>query len=319
VEQRETVERIVAACGLEPAAVARQGEGVTSVAWRVETNEGPMVVRIERPERPGSMRNAPARFDAQFALLSRLRALDARVPRPIATNRTVPADPLEGRAPWAVDALAEGAPFHEAGSPAEVARDLGALLATLHALPADGFGMLEDRPDLVRGSEEDAERGLLSRWATLWPFDGTPLIAHPVAPLAPHLVGSLGAMREQLLRYLDAPARSVCHGDLHGEHILERERRLGALIDFGDAFVAHPAWDVASFAHHNGWALTESLLEGYEPRRLLREVRLAEARQLAVALALQKVLKWRERDPARVPRMLAFLEETVPLAVRREA
>jgi Ser/Thr protein kinase RdoA (MazF antagonist) len=301
------VSLIVSACGLVPGRVVPLAEGVTAVAWRVETQDGPVVVRVAPPERSGSTRDASAQFEAQAAVLQRLA--DPRVPRHIATDRSVEHDPLDGRWRWSVDTFAAGVPFQEAGSPADAARDLGSLLAKLHTLPADGFGMLEDRQDVLRGCAADMETGLLSRWPVFWPFDGTPLIAHPVSRLAPQLLGAIARLRDPLLRYLDVPMRAVCHGDLHGGHILVEEGRLSALIDFGDAFVANPAWDLASFAHHNGWALTEALLEGYEPKRLLREVRLAEAQQLAVALALQKLVKWRERDPQRLERILGFLED----------
>lgn len=309
------IARIVAACGLEPHDLRVLGQGVTAIAWRVETDEGAVVVRVELPERPLSTANAPARFDVQAAAVLRLRALDERVPRHIATDRSIEADPLAGRWHWSVDSYASGTSFTEAGSPPEVARDLGGLLAALHALPVEGFGMLEDRSEVLRGGESGMTDGLLSRWATLWPFDGSPLIAHPVARLAPQHLEALARMRDPLLRYLAVPVAAVCHGDLHGEHILVEDGRLAHVIDFGDAYVAHPSWDLASFAHHNGWALTEALIEGYEPKRILREVRLAEAQQLAVALALQKVVKFHTRDERRLARMLTFLEETLPLAL----
>jgi hypothetical protein len=59
------------------------------------------------------------------------------------------------------------------------------------------------------------------------------------------------------------------------------------------------------------------LLEGYTSNSILREIRLAEAHQLAVMLALQKVDKHRGNEE-RLAQAVAFLEETLPLAVRRD-
>lgn len=314
---------VTAVVGDPPERVTALGSGVTTEGWRADTGDGPLAVLVDLPNesRPVHARGASAGYEARHALLERLHPLDGRVPRPLATNRSEGIDdPLGGALSWAVTELSQGTPFHEAGSPVEAARDLGGLLARLHALPVERYGMLEQTREALRGVADGLVEGILSRWPGLWPFDGAPLLAHPVVKVAPALLAELSALREQLLRYADVDHVAVCHLDLHGEHILVREGRLSGLFDFGDACIVPPAFDIASFAYHNGWLLVEALVEGYESNRIMREVRLAEAQQLAVALALQKVGKYTiYPNEARSARALTFLEETLPLALRRDA
>jgi len=314
----QVVALIAQAAGVQPRGARILGRGVTAIGWRVDTDSEPVVVRVALPE---DARTEPTRFEAEFAILEALHPLDARAPRPIATSSDEDIiDPLRGTLAWSVQTLVEGTPLDESASPLEAARDLGALLARMHTLPVEGWGLLEDRRGPLRGTASDAASGLVSRWANLWPYDGSTLLAHPIVRLRPTLLEPLSRLREQLTRYVEIDARAVCHSDLHADNILcDAEGRLTGTIDFGDAFVGYPAWDLANFAFHNGWPATEALIEGYESKTVMREVRLAEARQLAVPSALVKVRKYLDRDPARLERTLAFLEETLPLAIRREA
>jgi len=322
------VTAIARACGLTPRAAAPLADGVSTVAWRVETGGEALVVSVERPASLAGPRRVRAAFEARASLLERLHPRDPRVPRAIVTHADVDprADPLGGRLPWAVTSFVDGRPLGAGDPPARpdprerAARELGTLLRALHALPASGWGMLADERGAPRGVAGEPAKGLLVRWPGLWPFDGRPLIAHPIAPAAPHLVGALAALREPLLRWGDPTlARAICHGDLTPTHVLSSpDGALAGLIDFGDAMVAAPAWDLAGFAWHHGWPLLSTLLEGYEPRRLRREILLAEAQQLSIALAL----RYYDRDAASGrggERAVRFIEETLPLAIRRDA
>ena len=167
--------------------------------------------------------------------------------------------------------------------------------------------------------------GIRSRWGQQWPFDGHPLLAHPIARHAPDLIGPLGELREPLLRYVDPAAQvGVCHTDLFGAHTLVRDGRLAALMDFGDAAIVPVAFDLASFAYYHaaqrGWDALHTLLEGYEPRRVMRDVREAETYQLLVVLALQKVRKrTTSGEAALLGDAIEVLRAALPRAVRRDA
>lgn len=316
------------ATGDGPGEVRPLGRGMTCVAWAVEAgrHEVAVVVEIPREGRDAVHQEDPANLAARHAIHVALREADpnAPVPEPIACSATVQRDPLGGRWSWQVLALATGEELDATRHP-EAVRDLGHLLATLHALPVEGRGLLENRADAIRGRATTPTEGIESRWGQQWPFDGRPLLAHPIARHAPDLIAPLGDLREPLLRYGDPSAQvGVCHTDLFGAHALVRDGRLTAVMDFGDAAIVPVAFDLASFAYyhaaHRGWDALHTLLEGYEPRRVMRDVREAETYQLLVVLALQKVRKHTTSgDLARLPEALEVLRAALPLAVRRDA
>lgn len=316
------------ATGEAPGEVRPLGRGVTCVAWAVEAGrrEVAVVVEIPRAGRDATHQEDPANLAARHAIHLALRAghPDAPVPEPIECSATAERDPLDGRWSWQVLTLAAGEEL-DAGRHPEAVSDLGRLLARLHALPFEGRGALDDRADVIRGRVNAPLEGLLSRWERLWPFDGRPLLAHPVMRHAPDLAATLGELREPLLRYADAPAQvGVCHTDLYSKHLLVGEGRLAAVMDFGDAAIVPVAFDLASFAYyfaaHRGWDALDLLLAAYEPRRVMRDVREAEVYQLLTVLALQKVEKHtRSGDTARLPEALDVLRATLPRAMRRDA
>jgi Ser/Thr protein kinase RdoA (MazF antagonist) len=314
------IARIVrAATGETPSDLRIAGQGVTAVGWRAETSQGPVCVLIELPEasrQPGESANLHARVPVMAALHER----DPRCPRPIASSASdsMP-ESLRGGLPWLVTTWLEGEPVEAMTD--DIARDLGTLLAALHSIPCEGYGLLEDTADAVRGRETERGAAMVGRWYEgLWPFDGRALLTHPLARVEPRLLEPVGALRGALLRYAEPPAAAaVCHTDVNPSHVLVREGLLAGLIDFGDVAIVPPAFDIASFAYYSGWTAVEALLEGYAPNAVLRDVRRAEAQQLAVALALQKVEKHTKRRPdeERLRHAVAVLEETLPLATRR--
>jgi aminoglycoside phosphotransferase (APT) family kinase protein len=317
------------ATGESPDDLRPLGQGVTAAGWRVNVRGGPycVLIGIPREVQAAQGRDEPPQFGARHALLTALAAPDTvtpLVPRAIATSvEPDQTDPTGGRWAWQVTSLIEGTPAADAAAIApDVARDLGGVLAALHALPVEGFGPLEDTVDAVRGVAGDRAAGIIARWSPgIWPFDGRALLTHPVARLAPALLAPLSTLREPLLRYAEPPsAVAACHTDLNAGHLLLREGRLAGLIDFGDAAIVPPAFDIASFAYFQGWALTNALLEGYASNRILREIRLVEAQQLSVVLALQKIEKaTRAGDERRRQYALDFLAEALPMAAARRS
>jgi len=321
---------VIAATGDSPTDLRIVGQGVTAVAWRVEVDRvvegGAYCVLIGLPphgpesEWPG----AGGQIEARAAVLRALRERDARCPEVLgtATSEGVP-DRLR-RWSWMVTSWMRGAPLGVAGEmTAEVARDVGAVLAKLHAIPVTGHGLLADAGDEIRGASDVPGTDFTSRWGqALWPFDGRPLAAHPLIGVAPQLALQTGALREQLLAYGPQGARALCHTDFSPGHVWTEDGHLAGLIDFGDAAVLPPAMDIALFASTYGWEQTEALLGGYATNSVLRDIRRAEAYQLAVLVALQRIEKHAgpravRPDEARAERAVAFLEASLPLAVRR--
>ena len=321
-----TVARIVhAATGEDPDDLRIAGQGQTSVGWRVDAPGGPYCVLVEIPAaaRHERYREEPTIYAARHAILEGLQAAEAPAARPIATRATLDgSDPTGGRYDWMVTAWTPGEPLSDT-IPDGAATDLGRFLAALHGLPVEGYGRLEDRADMLRGSESEHRAGILSRWwPELWPFDGRALLSHPVVPAAHVLVTTIATLREGLLRFEEPRTQfALAHTDLNGSHIFVEDGRLAGVLDFGDAAIVPPAFDIASFAFHFGWDSTEALLDGYTTNGVFRDIRRAEAQQLSVALALQKIEKHTTAvpDEEKVASTITFLEQTLPLAVRRQA
>ncbi|MBT5773022.1 MAG: aminoglycoside phosphotransferase family protein [Dehalococcoidia bacterium] len=320
------IARIVhAATGVDPDDMRIAGRGQTSIGWRVDAPGGPYCVIVAIPPEARHQRyhDEPTNYAARHAVLTALANLHAGTARPIATAATIEgSDPADGRWDWIVTTWTQGAPTTGAITDT-VATELGRFLATLHSIPTQGFGWLQDTATTIRGAESTRHDGMLSRWyPDLWPFDGRPLIEHPLIRVAPQLVTTVSQLRELLLRFENERTEvALCHTDLNPEHILVDGDHLGGVIDFGDAAVVPPAFDIASFAYYFGWQSTEALLEGYTSNSVLRDIRRAEAQQLSIALALQKIEKHTVAipDEARLATAMAFLNETLPVAARRQA
>ena len=301
------------------------GRGVSTEGWRVETDGCTYCVLVAIPHEEYEARflNARPQMEARAVVTRALWSRDQRCPVPIATNRSAGVPEGLQRWSWLMTSWVEGTPWD--GASEVVAREMGALLRALHAIPSTGYGLVVDEPQdeeatEIRGEAEEPLAGFASRWgAALWPFDGRPLVGHPVARVAPQLALQAGMLREQLLKYAEVSARAVCHLDLNGAHIMVGEGHLVGLLDFGDAAVVPPAFDIASFAYFAGWETTEHLLAGYASNSVIRDIRRVEAQQLGVVLALKKIEKVLtvRPDEERLQRAIGFLEATLPLAMRR--
>ena len=312
-----------AATGEDPEDMRIAGRGQTSVGWRVDARGGPYCVLVSIPPDARHERHydQPTNYAPRHAVLAALAHLDTASARPIASAATLEgSDPADGRWDWIVTTWTEGTPPTN-GLTDSVATELGRFLATLHSIPTEGFGWLQDTATAIRGTEHHRRHGLISRWfPELWPFDGRPLIAHPLIHVAPQLVPTISQLREPLLRFEhERTELALCHTDLHPDHIRVDADQLGGVIDFGDAAIVPPAFDIASFAYYFGWQSTQALLRGYTSNSVLRDIRHAEAQQLAIALALHKIEKHAVRipDEERLATALAFLNETLPVAARR--
>jgi aminoglycoside phosphotransferase (APT) family kinase protein len=88
---------------------------------------------------------------------------------------------------------------------------------------------------------------------------GSYAVAGAVADAA---AGAVDARREALAA---VEVGSLCHGDLKLGHVLVDDDRLAGVIDWGDAVVGDPVWDIARFAHRADASSLSLLLEGYDP------------------------------------------------------
>jgi aminoglycoside phosphotransferase (APT) family kinase protein len=154
-----------------------------------------------------------------------------------------------------------------AGHPAF--REVGARLRRLHDVRLPGFGWLAEASwdeggdfSLLHRSWLDFLQGICSDVRSL---SGRYAIA---APLAAAAVAAIDAHAEALAA---VEVGALCHGDLKAAHILVDAGRLVGVIDWGDAVVGDPLWDIARFAHRAEAASLAGLLAGYEPERAMAD------------------------------------------------
>lgn len=143
----------------------------------------------------------------------------------------------------------------DAGPSREGWADLGRALGALHTLPHAGFGLLEDRSGALHGIASTPADGLCTRLKA-WPLNGGRLSAQPLIHHVPDLAFPLAALEPELWQVAETPS-ALCHTDLHAGQFLWQGGRLAALLDFGDAAIGPPAWDVASVAYFHGWNAAE--------------------------------------------------------------
>lgn len=86
----------------------------------------------------------------------------------------------------------------------------------------------------------------------------TPLERHPLIGTAPELALPIARLRDGLEGVICGET-ALCHTDLHREQFRWQEGRLSALLDFGDAAIGPPAWDLASIAYFHGWEVAEGV------------------------------------------------------------
>lgn len=224
--------------GAQPAQAELLGQGWNATAWRVPAPDGDLVVRVPRLDW------AAGEIERQACLMPRLRALGL----PVVDGSCVLRDDAS--------AVLAGVHHYVAGDPARargraqresLARQVGAFLARLHALPLDEYR--------ARGA---AER-------ELWPGrfgvlvarlrDGLPEGSRTwVDDSARHL---RGAMRT-------APLRVPLHDDLQPAHLLlDDAGALVAVLDWSGPQIGDPALDFRRLVQFFGTDFAELTLRNY--------------------------------------------------------
>jgi len=140
--------------------------------------------------------------------------------------------------------------------------DLGATLRRLHEVDLPGFGPLaevawkqHDEFTLPHGSWLGFLRSISSDTRRLADLCA---LAMPVAE-------AVEASLETHAEALSAVTGSLCHGDLKANHIFVDGDRLVGVIDWGDAVVGDPFWELARYAHRGDAPSLSLLMRGYDP------------------------------------------------------
>jgi aminoglycoside phosphotransferase (APT) family kinase protein len=142
-------------------------------------------------------------------------------------------------------------------------RELGAGLRRLHDVRLTGFGWLAEAARDERGDPSPVHGSWLGF------LNGIVGDARGLAQTHPIAVAVADAAMETIDEHAAALAAvevgSLCHGDLKPAHVLTNENRLAGVIDWGDAIVADPLWDIARLAQRVDAGSVSRLLEGYAP------------------------------------------------------
>ena len=160
--------------------------------------------------------------------------------------------------------LIDGLPL---AGPHPVLREVGVRLRQLHEVRVTGFGWLSDASWNGTGGfslRHGSWRGFLEDVVgEIRALAGSYAVADAVADAAAGAVDARG----EALAVLEVG--SLCHGDLKVGHVLVDDDRLAGVIDWGDAVVGDPVWDIARFAHRADASSLSLLLEGYDPGGVL--------------------------------------------------
>jgi aminoglycoside phosphotransferase (APT) family kinase protein len=141
--------------------------------------------------------------------------------------------------------------------------EVGADLCRLHGVTISGFGWLAEASWDERGEFTLGQPSWLTFLQAI--CDDTRRLADSYGFAATVADAAASAISDHADALAAVEAGVLCHGDLKAAHILVDAGRLAGVIDWGDAVVADPWWDIARFAHRSPAASLSLLLQGYRP------------------------------------------------------
>src|SRR5499427_5597382 len=143
--------------------------------------------------------------------------------------------------------------------------EVGSGLRRLHDVRLPGFGWLAEASRDERGDFSLLHNSWLSFLKGICSDTRSLADSYVVAALVAEAAAA--ALDAHAAALAAVEVGSLCHGDLKAAHILVDADRLAGVIDWGDAVVGDPLWDIARFAHRADGGAVSLLLEGYDPAR----------------------------------------------------
>ncbi|MFA3918133.1 aminoglycoside phosphotransferase family protein [Ruegeria hyattellae] len=215
--------------------------------------------------------------------------------------------------PWVLEPLLVGSHPARGALPAQVSRALGQTLAALHQVPVHGFG----RPvridgDCILGATSDPFEGVLQRFEHPLPESWAQDFLHPALAAAPEIeAGARTLLHEVSLQMAELPP-VLCHTDLHERQLICDGDRLVGLLDFGDATLLDPHWDLGSVLYFHGDRNFRQVFDAYQGSARLTQCQPDLAAAFSVAIALHHAA--RSRLPGkghRLARALAHIRQVI--------
>jgi len=189
-----------------------------------------------------------------------------------------------------------------AGHPAFL--EVGVGLRRLHDVRLPGFGWLAEASWDERGDFSLMHSSWLGFLKSI--CGDARSLADSYVVAAPVAEAAAAALDAHAAALAAVEVGSLCHGDLKAAHILVNAGRLAGVIDWGDAVVGDPLWDIARFAHRADAGSVSRLLEGYDPERVMVD-------ELAWRVPLYGVL-WRLVDAIVAHRLGRHVEASLEAA-----
>ena len=239
------------------------GEGWACVAYRVPTSRGDLALRVPKP---GSWWAAPD-LEREAALLPLLESRGLPVPREARILRGAGRGDEGGMVLGALQTVIAGRPAHELprgrAERAQLARDLGGFLWSLHAMPLSG----PESPEEAGVSAAPGWAPQVAKRVEMWEGHYQPMLAQAAARLP---MASARWLEARGRRFLDeggvamAP-RALIHGDCSSNHVLvSDDGRLAGVIDWADAMVGDPALDFAAILDDYPRSFFRGVMQAYE-------------------------------------------------------
>lgn len=231
-------------------------KGSTADVCRLIGRKRRYVLRILRHRSPHCA------LDIECHLRRELKAKGFAVAAPLMSSLEV--GELPSARAWVLDEFIPGSHPARGRIPIQASRKLGSLLKALHTLPAVGFGKpgrLQDAT--IVADETQPIDGVSARFHNPLPQDDAALRAHPLIVAAPNLALFVGEALARIGTRLAERRTAVCHTDLHERQILCAGNELAALLDFGDASLLDPNWDLGSIYYFHGDATLKEVVRGY--------------------------------------------------------
>lgn len=210
---------------VSPVAVAALGREPVSIS-QVPSFAGNRVFRVVADRRASFFKFGAAEDIArEHAALGLAAAAGVPVPKVEAV------DASQDWSPFPVIVLREVPGQHLEGSEPEF-RQVGGLMARWHAVALDGFGTAVVGADGLRGEDANWAQSLRNRAASA--VDAT---SAGLVPL------------DRFSSLLSIETGCLLHGDFHPRHVYASSGHISAVIDWGDATVGDPDYDLARILH----------------------------------------------------------------------
>ncbi len=145
--------------------------------------------------------------------------------------------------------------------------EVGVSLRRLHDVRLPGFGWLAEAAWNERGEFALRHRSWLDFLQGI--CGDARRLADSYAGAAPVAEAAAAGIDTHAAALAAVEVGALCHGDLKAAHILVEAGRLAGVIDWGDAVVGDPLWDIARFAQRTDAGSVTLLLAGYNPERAM--------------------------------------------------